>query len=184
MNAPWSQVCSWIVTTRVSLAASGAGLATVLLLLAATPFAAYGHGEGLELSVSPDTAAAGGTVTIGGEGFAANTPLEVHLTGPNGDAHFEDVTADNEGAFQDVVRIPGEITPGIYLVRAEGAGQEASAELTVGAMAGMAEATGTAVPERDRSNAWRAVTLALLLGVGIAGLVLARPTGSAAHTSA
>jgi hypothetical protein len=151
-----------------------AALAAVLFL-AASPVAVFGHGGELELSVAPDTIAAGDEVTVSGEGFVAATPLELYLTGPNGDAHFENVTADGEGAFTRAVRIPGDITPGIYLVRAAGAGREASAELTVGAMAGMPQATQRVLPGRERPNAWRTVALVLFLGLGIAGLALARP---------
>lgn len=159
---------------------------TVALLLSASPLAVLAHGGELELSVSPDTIAAGDEISVSGEGFLADAPLEIHLTGPNGDAHFEDVTTDGEGAFQESVRIPGDITPGNYLVRAEGAEREASAELTVGAMAGMPQTAADAVPERERPDGWRAVALAIFLGIGIAGLALARrvqPDVSALPTS-
>ena len=144
-------------------------------LMAALPQVVIGHGGELELSVSPDTIAAGEEVAVSGEGFVAGSRLELHLTGPNGDAHFGDVTADDEGAFREALRIPGDITPGIYLVRAEGVDREASAELTVGAMAGMPQAAPEALPERERANAWRAVALVLFLGLGIAGVALTRP---------
>jgi hypothetical protein len=142
------------------------------LLLALAPLPGLAHGGGLELSLSPTDIAAGDEVTVTGEGFAANAPLELHLTGPNGDAHFEDVTADEEGEFTQRVRIPGDTIPGLYLIRAAGAEQEASAELTVGAMAGMAEATEDGAPERDRSAVWKVIAVVLLGGLG---LVLARP---------
>ena len=156
------------------LLVSGRPALAAALLLAASPLPVLAHGGELELNVSPNTIAAGDEITVSGEGFVAGTPLELHLTGPNGDAHFEDVATDDEGTFQEAVRIPGDITPGNYLVRAEGADREASAELTVGAMAEMSQPAGDAVPERERPTVWQAVALAIFLGIGIAGLALAR----------
>lgn len=182
MNASTSRRASRSDSRRPGLRARWAALAVFSLLLAAAPFDGYGHGGALELSVSPDTIAAGEEATLAGEGFAADALLEVHLTGPNGDAHFENVTANDEGAFTQAVRIPATVVPGIYLLRVEGDDREASAELTIGAMAGMTETTGTLSPERERSNAWRAVALVLLLGVGSVGVIVARanpPVGDA-----
>ena len=175
MNAPAPRAVSRIATTRVSLSARWTALAAVSLLFAVTPFAAYGHGGALELSLAPDTVAAGQEINLSGEGFAADATLEVHLTGPNGDAHFDNVTADDEGAFTQAVQVPGTMTPGIYLVRVAGDDREASAELTIGAMAGMGQASPMALPERERPNSWRAVALALFFGAGIVGFALARP---------
>lgn len=153
----------------------GRGFAmAVAALLALAPLQSRGHGGELELTVSPSEVAAGDEVIVSGEGFTANAPLEIHLTGPNGDAHFENATADDEGAFSRPVRIAGDVVPGLYLIRAEGAEQEASAELTVGAMTGMTAATADAFPERDRPLAWQAIAVALFLGVGAVGLLLAR----------
>lgn len=173
MNARLLPMTSRTAPPRGGRSGRGAALAAALLL-AASPLAVLAHGGELELSVSPDTIAAGDEITVSGEGFAADAPLEIHLTGPNGDAHFEDVTTDGEGAFQESVRIPGDVTPGNYLVRAEGAEREASAELTVGAMAGMPPAAEEALPERERPDAWRAVAVVLFLAIGGAGLALAR----------
>lgn len=159
---------------RVSIVGRGFALAAAMLL-ALAPLPTRGHEGGLELSISPAEIAAGEEVTVSGEGFAANAPLELHLTGPKGDAHFGDVMADEEGAFTRPVQIPGDVVPGLYLIRAEGADQEASAELTVGAMVGMAAATEDVIPERDRSVAWQAIAIVLFLGLGVVGLALARP---------
>ena len=148
-----------------------------IVALALVPWSGLAHGGALELSLSPTEIAAGDEVTISGEGFAANAALELHLTGPNGDAHFEDVTTNDEGGFTQIVRIPGDVVPGLYLIRAAGADLEATAELTVGAMAGMTESTTANLPERDRSVAWRAIAIVLFLGLGAVGLwfALARP---------
>jgi hypothetical protein len=147
----------------------------VALLLALAPTSGLGHGGALELSLSPHDIAAGVEVTVSGEGFTANAPIELHLTGPNGDAHLGGVTADEDGEFSQEARIPGEVVPGLYLIRAAGGGKEASAELTVGAMVGMEHLAQEALPARERSGAWRAIAIVLLLAVGALGMVLARP---------
>lgn len=160
---------------RAATVARGFALAASVLLVLA-PLPSRGHEGGLELTVSPTEVAAGDEVTVSGEGFTANAQLEFHLTGPNGDAHFEKATADEEGAFTRPVQIPGDVVPGLYLIRAEGADQEASTELTVGAMAGMAATTTDVLPERDRALIWRTIAVVLFLGVGVVGIVLVRPT--------
>jgi hypothetical protein len=162
---------TWRSTPRRSVLERGLGQ-VVALLLALTPASGLVHGGALELSLSPDDIAASDAVTVSGEGFAANAALELHLTGPNGDAHLGGVTADEDGEFTQEVRIPGEVVPGLYLIRATGGGKEASAELTVGAMAGMGDPMREGLPERERSGAWQAVAVALFLGVAALGLAL------------
>ena len=157
---------------------------SVAVVLALTPLHGLAHGGALELSVSPANIAAGDEVTISGEGFAANASLALHLTGPNGDAHFSDVVTDDEGEFTQPVRIPGSIVPGLYLIRAENADQEAAAEVTIGAMAGMTEPSDDRMPARARTAAWQASALGLFLALGIAGLALARPRRRGALTRA
>lgn len=174
MTQPFVIMCR-IAAKRTSLSGRRLALVTAVLL-ALAPVAGLGHGGELELSVSPSNIAAGDEVTISGEGFAASAALELHLTGPNGDAHFGDVTANNEGEFTQPVRIPGDVVPGLYLLRAESAAQEASAEVTVGAMAGMAETISDGASERDRSVAWQSVALVLFLGLGALGFALVRST--------
>lgn len=156
------------------------------VLLALAPAASLGHGGELELSVSSSIIAAGDEVTVSGEGFAPGATLELHLTGPNGDAHFGDVKAADEGKFIHSVRIPGDVVPGFYLLRAESSAQEAFAEVTVGAMAGMTETISDGASERDRSIAWRSVTFLLFLGLGALGFVLVRSAdrGSVARSLA
>lgn len=148
---------------------------TAALLLTLAPLAGLAHGGGLELSLSPTNVAAGNHVTVAGEGFPAHAQLELHLTGPNGDAHFGAAKTDGEGDFTERVQIPGDVTPGLYLIGTSGA-QEASAELTVGAMPGMGQEVQAAAPERQRSGAWRAIVVVLLLGIGALGFVLTRPS--------
>lgn len=146
----------------------------LMVLLASAPLTALGHGGERELRVTPSTVAAGDEVTVSGEGFAPDDSLELHITGPNGDAHFGDVQPDAEGAFTARVRIPGDVVPGVYLLRGEGGNQEATATLTVGAMAGMTAAPPELTPARDRSTAWRTAALAVFLALGLGGVALAR----------
>lgn len=155
-------------------------LLLVAFLLTLAPLTALAHGGALELTLSPNTLAAGGELTVSGEGFAANVPLELHLTGPNGDAHFGDVAANDEGEFTQTIRIPADVVPGLYLIRAAGSNQEASAELTVGAMAGMPQSAQQTPPARVRPPAQRAIALALFLGIVVAGFARARPARLAA----
>lgn len=171
----------WIVARRTSLCGRRFALVSAVLL-ALAPATGLGHGGGLELNVSPANIAAGDEVTVSGEGFAPSATLELHLTGPNGDAHFGDVTATEEGEIIYSVRIPGDVVPGLYLLRAESAAQEASAELTVGAMAGMAGAISDGPSERDRSMAWQSVALVLFLGLGALGFALVGSTSRGSVT--
>lgn len=168
---------SLVMTCRLTPRGRLSGRQVALLmavLLALTPASGLAHGGELELSVSPSDIAAGEEVTVEGEGFAANATLELRLTGPNGDAPLGDATANDEGEFTQTVRIPGDVVPGLYLTRAETPDQEASAELTVGAMAGMPEPITDGAPERDRSMIWQTVAVVLFLGLGVLGFALMR----------
>lgn len=177
MIVPSKAAPRWDASRGLAIVGGRLVLAATLLVLVS--LSALAHGGELELTVTPADIAAGEEVTVSGEGFAASAPLELHLTGPNGDAHFDDATTDQEGAFTQVVQIPGDVVPGVYLLRAEGAEQEASAELTVGAMAGMTAPASEAAAERGRPVVWQTVAVVLFLALGIAGLALARPTRGA-----
>lgn len=159
-----------------NLTGRGGRWAVVLAMLLVTlmPLVARAHGEALELDVEPTEATASTTVTVTGVGFGANQIVELRLTGPGGDAELGSATTDGEGAFALEVTIPGATVPGLYLVRAEN-GEEATAELTVGAMPGMASTESEASEERDRSGAWAAIAIAALLIVGALGVLIARP---------
>lgn len=148
-------------------------MAAAVVTVLAMPVITLAHEGGLELTVSPTDIAAGDEINVSGEGFTPNQPLELHITGPNGDAHLGDVTTDSEGAFDQRIVVPGNLVPGRYLIRVEGA-QEASAELSVGAMAGMGEPEEETVPERVRSTVWQATAVAALLALAALGLALAR----------
>lgn len=158
------------------------GLAAAVLV-ALGPAAAVAHGGALELTVSTDPVGAGEPLTVSGEGFGRNATVELSLTGPGGDADLGAAVADDEGAFEQAVTIPGTVVPGTYLVRAVG-DEEATAELTVGAMPGMAAAAAEAMPARDRSAAWTAIAILAAVGIGALGLALVRAAGSPADAPA
>lgn len=145
-----------------------------LIFFAIAPAIGSAHEGGLELTVSPTDIAAGDIVTVSGEGFTASVAMEIHLSGPNGDAHFGDVMVDAEGNFVQKVTIPSNVLPGLYLIRATG-DREASAELSVGAMAGMAVSADELAAERSRSAAWKIVALVAFLGVAGFGTKISRP---------
>ncbi len=147
-----------------------------IAILISLPAPTRAHEGGLEITISPPEIAAGDEITVSGEGFPPNQPIELHLTGPNGDAHLANVAADDDGAFTQQIVVPGTIVPGLYLIRAEG-GQEATAELSVGAMPGMQAAAGETLPERERSPIWKAGAVIVLVVLGGMGLALAQSQG-------
>lgn len=153
--------------------------ATVALLLVLTAITTLAHGGGLELTISSSDIAAGDTISVSGEGFSPGAAVALHLTGPNGDAKLGDVQTNDAGDFTQTVTIPGTVVPGLYLVRAQG-DREASAELSVGAMAGMTEPASTAAAERDRTSTWKIIAVVVLLGVAGLGAAIARPRRRAA----
>lgn len=156
---------------RVVWVAVLAAVAMTIWTHAAPPWAAA-HGGASELEISEDQIAAGEELAVSGEGFTAGAAVALRLTGPGGDADLGSAVADDEGAFEQTVEIPGTVVPGTYLVRAEG-DREATTELTVGAMAGMA-AEAAPEPVRVRSVGWQAAALLLAGGIAVAGLALAR----------
>lgn len=156
----------WLRLAAVVLAA-----AALALGLAAS---ARGHEGGIELTVSQGNLAAGKQVTVSGEGFSPNASIALRLTGAGGDAELGTASTDAEGDFSQQVTIPGDMVPGIYLIRTEG-DEEASAELTVGAMPGMAVDTTAPAAERDRSAAAKAALVAAMVAVAALGAWLVAP---------
>lgn len=174
------------LTRKASRRRERAGWIAVLAVVAVTisthappPWAAA-HGGALELEIPQDQIAAGEELAVSGEGFTAGAAVALRLTGPGGDAALGSAVADDEGAFEQTVEIPGAVVPGTYLVRAEG-DREATTELTVGAMAGMA---AEAEPVRVRSVGWQAAALLLAGGIAVAGLALARTPSREADSAA
>lgn len=146
--------------------------AAALFLLFAPP--ARAHEGGIELTVSPAELASGGQVTVSGEGFAPNATIGLNLTGPGGDADLGSTTTNEEGDFSQTLTIPGAMVPGLYLIRTEG-GPEASVEVSLSAMPGMAAADENPTPERDRGTAWKTTVTVVLLLVAALGGALTLP---------
>jgi len=141
-------------------------------VLAMTPLGARADGVGLELTITPTDVAAGDEVSVSGEGFAADSAIELFLTGPGGDAELGQVTADGEGDFSQTVTIPGTATPGLYVIRAVG-NEEGSASISIGAMANMPVETEAPSAPRDRSVGWQVGAVVVLAVVGLLGLTVA-----------
>ncbi|WTM15223.1 choice-of-anchor G family protein [Isoptericola halotolerans] len=89
----------------------------------------------LAVTVTPDTAAPGDTVTVDGTGYTPDATVTVEIRDSEGTviATVEDVPTDAEGAFTTPVTIPDEAAEGDYTAAGidDTTGQEAEAPLTI-----------------------------------------------------
>ncbi|MBI4498060.1 MAG: hypothetical protein HY689_09200 [Chloroflexi bacterium] len=147
-------------------------LAMVLVLgaLAVSARLSLAHGE--SVVVQPETPLPGDVITVKGAGLGANRTVELHLIGPGGvDIDFNPAKTDAEGGFTVELRLPTNLAPGAYQLRAVGE-EIATADLRVLAPGGTGSPAPAAVvmPVRERSLG-ETIGLVALFGV-LAGLGL------------
>jgi len=88
----------------------------LLLALALSPFrSAFAHGTGA-ISLSSKQSAPGGTITIFGTKFAANSSVRLELRGVLQSNVFGRVQTSAKGTFQQIVTIPATSKPGQYSI--------------------------------------------------------------------
>ncbi|TWH28101.1 hypothetical protein L600_004700000010, partial [Isoptericola variabilis J7] len=89
----------------------------------------------LAVTVTPDVAAPGDTVTVDGTGYTPSSTVTVEIRDGEGTviATVEDVPTDAEGTFTTPVTIPGDTEPGAYVAVGidDTTGQEAEDALTI-----------------------------------------------------
>jgi len=96
--------------------------AITVLAVTAAPAAAQYPPSGPTGAVDSTTAPRGGTLTISGSGWQANSEVEITLF-----SHGQPLTTvvtDADGTFTTQVQIPSDVGPGQHTVRLSGTGQD------------------------------------------------------------
>ncbi len=158
------------------------------LLLAAAPLlvpVAQAHGESV-LTVTPDTVAPGGKITVKGVDMGAGEEFKITLEGLNYQAELGDATADAKEEFTLEFTIPTDAPEGVYQLKAVGEdGDTVTTELTITPTKAAAEAQPTPAAEVMPSAAEHELARtrtpfevlglgALVIMSGVLGLVLLR----------
>lgn len=92
---------------------------------------AQAHGESV-ITVTPDTVAPDGKITVKGEEMGANEEFKITLEGLNYQAELGDAIADDKEVFSVEFTIPKDAPEGIYQVKAAGKdGDVVTAEITI-----------------------------------------------------
>lgn len=147
-------------------------LAALALLALGVPAVLADGAKGVV--VKPLNAKPGDTITVQGDLLGAGSTVEVRVIGAGVDVDLGEVKASAEGDFSAEFRLPADLKPGTYTIKATGA-ESASTQLTV--VGGGAEAPAAdmaEMPVRSRPLG-QALGLAALFGVlAGAGLFFAR----------
>lgn len=131
---------------RILYALTLALLLSAASLVAQMPIA-QAHGESV-LTVTPDTVAPGGKITVKGEEMGAGEVFKITLEGLNYQAELGDATADDKEEFSVEFTIPKDAPEGTYQVKAVGEdGDVVTTELTVTPSKAAAEAEPTPATE-------------------------------------
>jgi len=117
-----------------------------LMLLALAPALALADGA-TGVAVSPLTAEPDQTITVKGEVLGPNTEVEVRVVGNGEDVDLGEVQTNAEGDFTQEFRLPADLQPGTYQVRAIGE-ETATTTITVAGAPG-----GGAAPEEAAGGA-------------------------------
>lgn len=124
------------------------------------------------VAVKPLTPKAGEVIIVKGGLLGPNAEVEVRVVGPGVDVDLGEVKTDAEGDFTEEFRLPADLPPGTYQVKANGP-QSAVTQITVLAAGSAAQspmAPAPAEPLRERPLA-QTVGLVAVFGV-LAGLGL------------
>ncbi|MEV4773952.1 ExeM/NucH family extracellular endonuclease [Microbacterium sp. LWH12-1.2] len=152
---------------QLDVAVAGTGTSVVIPMVFADAPVASG-----EISLSDVTVAAGGTVTVSGEGFDAGAELVIELRSTP--VKVGAVTVNEDGTFSATVTIPKNTSAGkhtIAVIQPDGA--EATASLTVTAAGGNGNGNGNGLATTGADSAPYVVLAVLLLALGL-GLFVAR----------
>jgi hypothetical protein len=149
-----------------------------LALLALAPGLALAHGE-KGVTVKPLTARADQIVTVNGELLGPDSEVEVRIIGSGMDERLGEAQASEEGDFTKEFRLPPDLEPGSYQIRATGK-ESATTQITVTggpAGTGKGEEPGAMAeePQIERRPLGQAILLVGFFGVlAAAGLFSAR----------
>ncbi len=137
---------------------------------------AFAH-EGAAVAVDPTAAAPGATITVTVEGYEPDTLVSVTLEGVNGSVALGSLTTDADGAGTFAVTLAGDLSPGTYSVRAAGADDDESTDLSVTAPSGTTDETGSTdvggggLTYKQPTAQWVGIAIAAAI-VGLAGFAL------------
>jgi hypothetical protein len=125
------------------------------------------------VAVQPLTPKPGDVITVKGDLLGPNSEVEVRVVGAGIDLDLGDVAAD-EGDFRAEFRLPADLRPGTYHVRALGA-KTATTQITVVGGAGSDAGAMEAAPVlRERPLSEAAILVGLFGLLAALGLLLAR----------
>ena len=149
----------------------------VLLTLTLVQGIAWAHGE-RGVTVKPLTPKPDQVITVGGELLGPKSEVDVRVIGGGMNMSLGEVKADEEGDFTEKFRLPANLKPGTYQIKATGK-ESATTQITVsGAPAGGSEAdskAGGKAPVIERRPLGQSAGLVALFGVLAAlGLYFAR----------
>lgn len=105
------------------------GVLVLLMVLALAPGVALADGA-KGVKVSPLTPKPDETITVNGEVLGPNSNVEVRIIGSGVDEKLGEAKADAEGDFTKEFRLPADLQPGTYQVKATGE-ETATTQITV-----------------------------------------------------
>jgi len=141
----------------------------VVLVLALSPGLAWAHGE-KGVTVKPLTPKPDQVITVNGELLGPNSEVEVSVIGNGMNMSLGEANADEEGDFTEEFRLPANLKPGTYQIKATGK-ESATTQITVsGAPAGGTEGGSGAggmvkAPVIEQRPLGQSIELVALFGV-------------------
>lgn len=147
-------------------------IAVLLLLWALGAETARADG-GKGVAVSPLIPKSGDTITVKGDQLGGNSSVEVRVVGSGVDFDLGEVKADGAGDFTAQFRLPADLNPGSYQVRAAGT-ETATTQITVvGGSAENAASPMAEIPVRSRPFGQALVLIVFFVALAGLGLFLA-----------
>ncbi|MBI5300615.1 MAG: hypothetical protein HY868_00645 [Chloroflexi bacterium] len=150
-------------------------LPIIFVVLIFVPVSAFAHGEP-EITVTPDTIAPGGKITIKGETMGANEEFAISLEGVKFRADLGEVKSDADEKFTVQFTIPTNAPEGVYQVKAAGEdGDTVTTELTITAnkSASVTEPTEPSMPSAEEDRVPRRRVSTEIIGLFAFALVSA-----------
>lgn len=155
-------------------------LARLVAVLAIAIFASDGgslaFADGVTgVAVQPLTPRPGDVIKVKGDLLGPKSEVEVRVIGAGVDFDLGEVETDDEGDFKAEFRLPADLKPGTYQVRAIGA-KAATTQITVvgGAGAGSVDTMDATPVLRERPLPEAALLVGIFGVVAAVGLVIAR----------